>query len=202
MNDAQTPPESPDPWEQQPGEPSRWYARFERFRLAGPSRSLLGAVKSERQENGKRSTRSVPQAWAKATQQWRWRERAEAWDVHERRQARAAHAQQIEEMNRRHVQEARGLQSAAIGRLKSLNLEQLSPSEMLRFLVAAAKLERTALGVPESIEEQRLTGAGGGAVIFTLEDAVRADQELEEWNHDRLQSPGSGPLPEGDPQVP
>jgi hypothetical protein len=202
MNDPQTPPESSEPWEQQPGEPSRWYARFERFRLAGPSRSLLGAINIERQQNGKRSTRSVPQAWAKAAQQWRWRERADAWDVHERRQARAAHAQQIEEMNRRHVQEARGLQSAGIGRLKSLDLEQMSPSEVLRFLVAAAKLERTALGVPESIEEQRLTGAGGGAVLFTLEDAVRADQELEEWNHDRLQSPGSGPLPEGDPQVP
>jgi hypothetical protein len=202
MNDAQTPPESSEPWEQQPGEPSRWYARFEHFRLAGSSRSLLGAVNTEHQQTGKRSTRSVPQAWAKAAQQWRWRERAEAWDVHERRQARAAHAQQIEEMNRRHVQEARGLQSAAIGRLKSMNLEELSPAETLRFMVAAAKLERTALGEPESIEEQRHTGAGVGAVIFTLEDAVRADQELEEWNHDRLQSPGSGPLPEGDSQVP
>jgi len=202
VNDPQTASESPEPWEQQPGEPNRWYARFERFRLAGPSRSLLGAVKAEREQVGKRSTRSVPQAWAKAAQLWRWRERAEAWDAHERCKARAAHAQQVEEMNRRHVQEVRGLQSAAIGRLKSLNLEQLSPAEVLRFLVAAAKLERTALGEPETIEEQRHTGAGGGAVLFTLEDAVRADQELEEWNHDRLQPPGSGPLPEGDPQVP
>jgi hypothetical protein len=202
MNDAQTPQESSDPWEQQPGEPSRWYARFERFRLAGASRSLLGAVNTEHLQNGKPSTRSVPQGWAKAAQQWRWRERADAWDVHERRLARAAHAQQIEEMNRRHVQEARGLQSLAIGFLKSGNQEQLTPSQVLRIIVAAAKLERTALGEPESIEEQRLTGAGSPAMIFTLEDAVRADQELEEWNHDRLQSPGSGPLPEGDPQVP
>src|SRR5262245_53691665 len=37
MNDALTPSE---PWEQQPEEPNRWYARFERYRLAGPSRSL------------------------------------------------------------------------------------------------------------------------------------------------------------------
>jgi hypothetical protein len=202
MNDLPTSPESPEPWEQQPGEPTRWYARFERFRLAGSSRSLLGIVNAERQEKGKRPTRSVSQAWAQAAKHWRWRERADTWDAHERLKARAAHTQQIEEMNRRHVQEARGLQSAAIGRLKSLNLEQMSPAEVLRFMVAAAKLERTALGEPESIEEQRHTGAGGGAVIFTLEDAVRADQELEEWNHDRLQSPGSGPLPEGDPQVP
>jgi hypothetical protein len=201
MNDPQTVPQSLESWEQQPGERNRWYARFERFRLAGPGRSLLGAVNAERHEGGKRSSRSVPQAWAKAARQWRWRERAEAWDAHERSQARAAHAQQIDEMNRRHVQEARGLQSAAIARLKSLNLEQLSPAEVLRFLVAAAKLERTALGEPQTIEEQRLTGAGGGAVIFTLEDAVRADQELEEWNHDRLQSSASCSLPGGDSQV-
>jgi hypothetical protein len=73
---------------------------------------------------------------------------------------------------------------------------------LVRFLIQAAKLERTALGEPETIEEQRHTGPGGGAMIFRLEDAIRADQELEEWNHDRLQPPGSGPLPEGDPQVP
>jgi hypothetical protein len=198
MKDPQT--VSAEPWEQQPGESNRWYARFERFRLAGPSRSLLGAVNSERQESGKRSTRSVSQAWAKAARQWRWRARAEAWDAHERGQTRADHARQIEEMNHRHVQEARGLQSTAVGRLKSLNLDDLSPAEVLRFLVAASKLERTALGEPESIEEQRHTGVG--AVLFTLEDAVRADQELKEWTHDRLQSSASGSLPERNSQVP
>src|SRR5262249_42259328 len=148
--------------EPQPGEPSRWYTRFERYRLAGPGRSLLGAVNAERQERGARPSKSIPQAWAKNARHWRWQGRAEAWAAHQRRQAGAAHTQQVEEMNRRQIQEARGLQSAAIGRLKSLNLEQLSAADVLRFLTAAAKLERTALGEPEAIEEQRLTGAGGG----------------------------------------
>jgi hypothetical protein len=67
MKDPQTVQESPEPWEQQPGESNRWYARFERFRLAGPSRSLLGAVNTARQDGGKGSARSVPQAWAKAS---------------------------------------------------------------------------------------------------------------------------------------
>ena len=97
MNDnALTPSE---PWEQQPGEPNRWYARFERYRLAGPSRSLLGAVNAERQQRGACQSKSIPQAWAKNARQWRWRERAEAWDEHERLQARAARAHLIEEMN-------------------------------------------------------------------------------------------------------
>jgi hypothetical protein len=89
-------------------------------------------------------------------------------------------------MNRRHLQEAKALQSKAIQRLKALDQDLLSPADVLRFCTEAAKLERTALGQPQTIEEQRLTGRGGGPVAFTVEDAVRADQELEEWHHERL----------------
>jgi hypothetical protein len=180
----------PQPWERQPGEPNRWYDRFERFRLAGPGRSLLGAVNAERAARGTRPTTSVPHTWAKNAKRWQWRERAEAWDEHERVQARAAHAQEVEEMNRRHIQEAKALQSKAFQRLKALDPEQFSPYDVLRYFVEAAKLERTALGEPESIAEQRLTGHGGGAVVFTLEDAVKASTELEQWHHD-LQAHGS-----------
>lgn len=190
-----------EPWERQPGEPNRWYARFEAYRLAGPSRSLLGSVNADRQGRGKKS-RSIPQAWAANARRWRWQERAEAWDAFQRQQTRLAHFQEVQEMNRRHLQEAKALQSTAIQRLKSLNLDLLSPADVLRFCIESAKLERTALGEPQTIEEQRLTGPGGGPVAFTLEDAVRADQELENAHYDRLQSPGSSPLPEGNSQVP
>jgi hypothetical protein len=189
-------------WEQQPGEPNRWYARFELYRLAGPTRSLLGTVNAQREQRGANRTRSVPQAWATNAKRWCWRERAEVWDAFQRRQTRLAHAHDIEEMTRRHLQEARALQNAAIQRLKSLNFDQLSAADVLRFCIEAAKLERTALGEPEVVEEQRLTGPGGGAVAFTLEDAVRADQELEKWSHERNQPDPSAALPEGNPQVP
>src|SRR5262245_4447920 len=115
------------PWEQQPSEPNRWYARFELYRLAGPSRSLLGAVNTERQQRGAKKTRSVPQAWATNAKCWRWRERAEAWDEFQRHQTRLAHAEELKEMTRRHLQEARALQSAAIQRLKALDPNKLSP---------------------------------------------------------------------------
>src|SRR5262249_4187322 len=100
------------PWDQQPGEPNRWYSRFEQFRLAGPNRSLLGTLNAERAQRGKKKGRSTPHAWAGNAS--RWRERALAWDEHERRQARVAHAQEIEEMNRRHAQEAKVLQSKGL----------------------------------------------------------------------------------------
>ena len=113
----------PEPWERQPGEPNRWYARFERYRLAGPSRSLLGTVSAEKAEQGQKIPNGIPGAWSRAAGQWRWRERAEAWDEQERRRARQARAQEVEEMNHRHIQESQALQNKALQRLKTLNLD-------------------------------------------------------------------------------
>jgi hypothetical protein len=199
MHDTQIPPE---PWDRQPGEPNLWYARFERYRLAGPRRSLLGAVNAELTSNGRNKQAKVPGAWNRAFGRWHWRERAEAWDEQERHQARAAHAREVDEMNRRHIQEAQALQNKAVQRLRSLELDELSGADVLRFLVEATKLERTARGEPQTIEERRLTGKGGGAVAFSLEEAVEADQELEKWQHEHLQPTASEALPQGSPQVP
>jgi hypothetical protein len=187
----------PDPWEQQAGEPNRWFARLESYRLAGPSRSLLGAVNAERLSRQLKKTGSVPQTWAKNAKRWQWRERAQAWDHAQRQEARLARARDIEEMNRRHLVEAQALQTKAFQRLKALELERLSAADVLRFCIESAKLERTIMGEPEVIEEQRLTGSDGGSITFTLEDAVRADQELEEHRNARMQPPGCTALPDG-----
>lgn len=197
MNDPLPPP----PWERQTKEPNRWYARFESFRLAGTRRSLLGIVNGERQQRGVPTSRSVPQAWATNARRWRWRERAEAWDACQRLEARAAHAQQVAEMNHRHLQEAKALQHTAVQRLKTLDAATLSPAEVVRFCVAATKLERLALGDAPAPAEPSLTD-NGGLVPFTVEDAVRADQALEHWHHDRLHAPASPPLPDRDLPVP
>jgi hypothetical protein len=113
-----------------------------------------------------------------------------------------AHVQAIEDMNRRHVQEAQALQGKAIQRLKALDLDRLSPADVLRYCIESAKLERAALGEPQGVAATPLSSQGGATVPFTLEDAVRADQELEELHRARMQHPGSPPLPEGSPQVP
>jgi hypothetical protein len=192
----------PDPWEQLTGEPNRWFARFESFRLGGQSRSLLGCVNADRLARGADRSRSIPQAWANNAKRWRWRERAEAWDHAQRLEARLARTRDIEEMNRRHLHEAQALQSKAFQRLKAMEIERLSPADVLRFCIESAKLERTVMGEPQTIEEQRLAGHGGRPVTFTVEDAVRADQELEGFQHARMQQPGSTSLPDGSPQVP
>jgi hypothetical protein len=190
----------PDPWERQSGESNLWYSRFERFRLAGPSRSLLGMVNAEKAEKGKRRQVWIPGAWSRAAAHWRWRERAEAWDDHERQRARLAHAKEVEEMNRRHIQEGQALQSKGIQGLKNLEPDKLS--DALRCIVDGTKLERTARGEPETIEERRLTGKSGGAITFSMEEALEAAEELEKWQNDRLQPRGGGALPEGTLEVP
>jgi hypothetical protein len=193
---------SSEPWDRQPGEPNLWYSRFERYRLAGPNRSLLGTVNGERSDKGATRKAKVPGSWNRAFAQWRWRQRAEAWDEHERRMAQAARVQEIDEMNRRHIQEAQALQSKALQRLRSLDLDDLSAPDVLRYFVEATKLERTARGEPETIEERRLTGSGGGAVVFSLEDALEADKEWQEWQNERWQASTGDTLPQGSPQVP
>ena len=191
-----------EPWDRQPGEPNLWYSRFERYRLAGPSRSIRGLLNSEKGTKSNKRRRCIPGAWSRASTRWNWKDRAEAWDEHERQKAREAHARDIAEMNQRHIQEAKALQAKAVERLKSLELKDISAGDLARFVVEATKLERTARGEPESIEERRLTGKGGGPIGFSLEETVAADRELEDWQNDRVQPTGDAALPEGDPQVP
>src|SRR5207302_3074505 len=118
-------PAPPPPWERLAGETARWYTRFERFRLAGPARSLLAVFNADKLAKGLPKQRCVPGAWAQAAKRWRWRERAQAWDEHQRQQARQAHADDVREMNERHVREARGLQAKAVERLRALGPEEL-----------------------------------------------------------------------------
>jgi hypothetical protein len=189
-------------WERQPGEPNRWFARFEAYRLLGPSRSLLGAVNDDRRQRSGARARSVPQAWAKNAKAWRWRERAEAWDDSQRRAARAAREKEIDEMNHRQVQEARALQSVATQRLRSLDRELLSPADVLRYFTESARLERLALGVSAGTPEQQPAASTGSGVTFSIEDAVRTDRELEAWERDQLHRSGGAALPGRDPEMP
>ena len=98
-------------------------------------------------------------------------------------------------MTERHVKEARALQSKALERLRTLRPEELEPMDMLRFFVDASKLERLALGEPDSLQRQELTGRGGGPLHFSLEDVVAAARELEEA--ERAEA-----VPERNPEVP
>jgi hypothetical protein len=80
------PPEHP--WDRQPGEPDLWWSRFRRFLGLGPRRSLLAAWRAELAESGREvpngSNPSAPDGWSQHATQWAWRERAAAFDDHDR----------------------------------------------------------------------------------------------------------------------
>jgi|SRR6516162_7615589 hypothetical protein len=105
-------------------------------------------------------------------------------------------------MAERHVREARGLQAKALERLRALRPEELSPADVLRYFVEAVKLERLALGEPDTVQRQELTGKGGSPLHFSLEDAVAAARELEEAERDAVQRGGGAALPDRSPEVP
>src|SRR5262249_19320938 len=135
-------PAAPAPGARRPGESPRAFAAFGAYRDLGPRRSLRAAC---RQYYGGETKAKLGQleGWSS---KWNWVARAAAWDDEQDRVAREAQLETIKEMNRRHAEEAVELQQKALERLKAMNPEELKASEVLDYLVQAAKLERLARG--------------------------------------------------------
>lgn len=72
-----------DPWEQMDKEPQRWFNLFNDFRLLGPNRTLRKLYRNKREQRGMPDipqNYGAPSNWAHYYRDWRWKERAEAWD--------------------------------------------------------------------------------------------------------------------------
>src|SRR6516164_8756210 len=155
-----------EPWEQQTGESSRAYGAFCAYRDLGPRRSLRAAATAFYGRASAALERQLDN-WSRA---FSWVERTSAWDGHLDAEARAAQEEARHDMVKRHLQEALALQSKALERLRALVPEELQPADLLRYIVEAAKLERLALGEPDTVQRHELTGPGGGALRFSLEE--------------------------------
>lgn len=75
-------------WEKQDGESSVWYRRFSRYLLMFPKRSVAAVYNEENnepdhgEENREKPRKSEPPGhWYEMAKQWKWEERAEAWDA-------------------------------------------------------------------------------------------------------------------------
>lgn len=69
-----------NPWDRQEGEPNHWYQRFTRYRLLGYSRMIETVYREECKSLGKTPKRPST-VWFQNCVNWRWKERAEAWDL-------------------------------------------------------------------------------------------------------------------------
>jgi hypothetical protein len=159
------------PWEQQLKESARAYGAFCTYRDLGPCRSLRAAAEAFYHHRSAAGLRQL-QTWS-AT--FRWVERAHAWDRHLDAEARQAQQKARRDMAERHAKEAQGLQAKALERLRTLRPEELGPTDVLRFFVDAAKLERLALGEPDALQRQELTGRNGGPVVLNIVEEVVGD---------------------------
>ena len=118
-------------WDRMPGEPTMWFNRFERFRLLGPDRSILGAYAEYRAEKDERSGRtrprptSAPAPWERNAEEWFWRERATAWDDAEVVRARLVWEERRDEIRAEEFKVGRELLQQAM-ELKS-KLAQMWP---------------------------------------------------------------------------
>ena len=77
------------PYDQQPGEPHKWFSRFQHYCHLGPNRTLIKAYRDimTKPSNGQGSTRTVrtvSQTWRQKARQYDWQSRAADWDGDQR----------------------------------------------------------------------------------------------------------------------
>lgn len=148
-------------WERQPGESARAFAAFQVYRDLGPGRSLDEVARRLHRGPGEGQKRARTGRISDWSSQWRWVERARAWDDELDRVACAEQARAVKEMNRRHAEEAVQYQAKALARLGKMMPEELSAADALKYFVEAVKIERLARGEPETVTEQRQKGQQG-----------------------------------------
>lgn len=154
-------------WDIQAGEPPEWFARFTVWLELGPQRTLDEAWRqwvrgtSEAKRSGAKRPNS---SWYEKSREWRWRERATAYDLDQREKRIRADEEERLEMARRHVRIANSLQSVALEKLRDMQStegwRQMAPREVLQYIAEAIKIERAARGAPSLVLElQHLSDA-------------------------------------------
>lgn len=146
-----------EPWDRQVGEGAGAFAAFTTYRDAGGKRSLAKAGRAV----GKSTTQM--ERWST---RWQWVRRVEEWDREQDRIYQADLREQRRAMAKRHASQAVALQTAAVAAMKAvfgerfelINAETMKAGDLLKYFIESAKLERTALGEPETITETQHTG--------------------------------------------
>ena len=167
-------------WERQENEPARWYARFETFRLLGPSRSIEAGFERDCLAAGLTATRPG-RRWYEAARRWRWRERAEAWDEAERERWRATEEQRRDDGHHYRMGLIDEMLATIADVLTTADLRALNTEQaraylptlriLLKDLLAAHRIE---LGVPTWVGVKR----EDGRVELTVDDLLAARQKL------------------------
>lgn len=152
--------EPPKPWEQQPGERAKPWAAFVIYRDLGMERSysevarrLTGTLPNPNAAGpsaAKLRPRSMGRvmAWAK---EYNWKLRAEAFDRFLDDQRIKKQVDDQRAMVDRHITLGGMLQAKAAKKLREMSdddLKNMRPSDLMKFIIEGAKLERLSRGMP------------------------------------------------------
>lgn len=151
-----------DAWEQQPGELPRNYGLFCLYRDHGRLRSVA-------QVAGMSDALSYP-AMTRVGRYNRWVERAASWDAEQDRITAIRLQDAREDMARRHVKAAGALMEKAMERLRTLDVDTISPHALILMIDAAARIERAALGL------ETLNRGATAATTVTVAASTKTDQ--------------------------
>lgn len=145
-------------WEQQPGETTKQYQRFIRYRDMGRMRSLRTLVKTLGELGDRIAYGSI-----KVTScHNRWTERAHAWDLHQDEIDSVQILEARRTMVRQHQQVASALMAKAVEALRTTNPRDLGPDQIMRWIKLATDLQSRILGEPT--QTIAVTGPTGGPI--------------------------------------
>ena len=135
-----------DPWQRQPGESSKAYSRFCRYRDMGEGRSLR-SLKRMCDESGTPIGFSQLARWST---KWQWQARAEAHDDLLAEERRLANVKAVREMDERHAKIAQAVQGQLVATLNRLTAKgetfAMTAAGFAQLLNVATALEARALG--------------------------------------------------------
>jgi len=141
-----------NPWDRLPDEDTKWFDRFDRFyRPQGANRTLTEAYRQYYQEQyGSLPDRpGYTTSWGNVAKEWKWKERAEAWDVEIRKARIEAEKEKSVEMARRHIEASQALQALALERILKDGIKDVPTA--LRAWRQSVEIENKARGIPEHI---------------------------------------------------
>lgn len=171
----------PQPWERQPGETDASYRAFCTYRNMGPKRTLEAVARKD--DKGIKKG-YVPGCYCEWSSQFRWVERAAAYDDYLDELRRKADEEAIIKMSQVHAKGMRQIFKKGLDRIKALDDEKITGSLALELTMNGMKGERLARGLTTDSIAQTVNG--GGPQLHLLGDAIQRDPAVREKAYELL----------------
>ncbi len=156
--------EKRNPWEQMDGEPDYWFGRFQIYLGLGPMRTLIATPAAVTRQTGKSC--SYNPEWGRHSRIWRWRERAQAWDAHQRDLLAVAERNSRATLKSRRLDVIGDYLDVVRGVLDSADLQEADKQQarqwlpqMRQFLLELLEAERQECEGPEYTKQDPLNAA-------------------------------------------